>query len=129
MAGDLTRSDELLSKNIENRCGGWRHLNALDRQVLKDQATAHPHSKFSQSPLSFSSISIRLVFHSIHRRHGKAVSSCEQTVRRDQGSPNQLGVDHMLRLLASRRTRSTLRSLWLSELEILGSFDLLVYFC
>src|SRR5271154_3273976 len=75
------------------------------------------------------SISFRLVFHSIHRRHGKAVSSCEQTVRRDQGSPNQLGVDHMLRLLASRRTRSTLRSLWLSELEILGSFDLLVYFC
>ena len=28
-------------------CGWWRHLNALDRQVLKDQATAHPHSKFT----------------------------------------------------------------------------------
>src|SRR5277367_6204617 len=97
-------------------------------RYLKTRPPPHPHAKFPQSSFSFSSPSTRLVFHSIHRRHGKAVSSCEQTVRRDQGSPNQLGVDHMLRLLASRRTRSTLRSLWLSELEILGSFDLLVYF-
>src|SRR5271155_239874 len=99
MAGDSRMVTNYSRKIFESRCGGWRHLNALDRQVLKDQATAHPHAKFSQSPLSFSSISIRLVFQSKHRRHGKAVSSCEQTVRRDQGSPNQLGIDHMLRLL------------------------------